>query len=384
MFIMTKYRLINIFLPLVLANFSYAEPVAGSNPDGYAIKEIPLAVTYKKVDAKVLISDSIINSAVAREFAVFASHRKVWILSKTGKIYFINPQRFLPHRFDWFDSICNAGDRIVISVSRYPEEQQQKESNKPMDSVHAGAKPAGLVIVSGKGVSFIEKFNVVYVGNVLRKVGKDQFSQLPSQTIPSIQSCFWNGKSLLIGSLGLEAVLDIKKRRAEVLDYDSNRGFNRISIAQIGGSRWVALGRGGNFGGCVSEITNNKKKFHCLEGFSTPDLQPDKIVGFNQRVFISSLAGVVEILNSQKLYKQYQITSDPSTMGVYELKAINNEIWGNRDDGWVKFDLNNREATVYQFADQDTSNVIYELNYFNNKWYVSNKDALFEITTSLN
>ena len=381
---MTNYRLINIFLLFILTNFAYAGSSSVPGTDGYSVNEIPLTVAYKKVEAKVLISDPIRNSAVTKEFAVFASSRKAWVLTKQGKLASIDPKKFLPHKFNWYGSVCNAGDQVVILVANYPEAESQLVREKPLGGFRSGPAPVGVMVVGRKGVKFIDKFSAVYTGAGIKNIGKGLFSQLPVEVMPYIQSCFWNGKTLLIGAPGLEAKLDLDRRRAEIEDYDLELSFNRTAIAQIGKSMWVSKDEGGISGGCVNERTKHKENAYCILGLKNNEIHVDQIMDYKKKLLVSSLAGVVEIVKPKKLYKHYQITSDQKTMGVYELKTLNNEIWGNRDDGWVKFDLNNGKATVYQFANQDTSNVIYELNYFNNKWYVSNNDALFEITAPLN
>lgn len=127
-------------------------------------------------------------------------------------------------------------------------------------------------------------------------------------------------------------------------------------------------------GGIRKLDRNGKSKIFIIlnDGY----VSADSIVRYGGRLLTSSLAGLVEIDEKKNAYIHYQLTKDKKTMAIYKLNIINKELWAVRDDGWVRFDLDHKLATLFRLGGEKASNNIRSMGCFEGNWYVGTDKEL--------
>lgn len=345
-----------------LANASFAD-------EKFNIQEVPLAVERKTVRHKKAIPGFVRKIIVAREYAAFVSDRTVWIKFHKKKPVPLSKLVSLPPGFDWYETACAVGEQLLISVGNYSEQQRLQDLETGRGGYVEGPRPVGMLIASfhPAEAALISLVNVEKQPSAAAKE-----SAVPEAIRPKFQSCFSNGKDLYLGEYGSLARLDLESMTAELLEFDAELMINRVSIWKEGGTLWYAADEGGAGGSWIEKLDVSgpaAKKISNYTLLNEGMTLPDSILRFKGRLLASSLAGVVEIDEANKMFIQYRLTNDPKTMRVYKLSVIGDQLWGLREDGWVRFDLDKKKAVHYRL-EGDGSNNIQSLGYFDGEWFV--------------
>ncbi len=153
--------------------------------------------------------------------------------------------------------------------------------------------------------------------------------------------------------------------------------FNRNAILYEDGRIWVSLDEGGSTGGCVEVIEDDNFEHICLLNLNNFEIHTNEIFLHNDKVYTSSLAGLVGIDREKRKFFHYPLGAKPREMRLYGARSEGGLIWGVRDDGFVSIDLANGEYTLYSLKNE--TNEIYGLLEFNDSLYISNAEKLFRI-----
>lgn len=339
-------------------------------------REVPLTVTHRVVSYEPVLRKPIRDIAQTQRFIAFSDHRDLWILQPGQPLSRLADRLHLPDGFDWYGTLCAAGDKLAASVGAYPEEQRRRELETPRGAYRGGPQPVGVLVFTENEARLVQEFPVDSVDPRVRL----PFGEPPPRQIrPWIQSCHWDGTALIVGAYGLLARLDLRSDSARLLDLDAELEFNRKAILAEKDALWVSLDEGGASGGCVEKLRGKEASRYCLLGYNNSELDPDAILKHQARLLTSSLAGIVEIDERAGAYVHYQLNSDRSQMRVFELAVIQDQLWAIREDGFVRFNLPFRAATHFRLEGEEISNDIHGLTYFNGIWYVATEDMLVAV-----
>ena len=124
-----------------------------------AIEEINLDVDTRYVTHSVVLGEPIVKSAIAKDYAVFASNRSLWV-TRDGKKFSAVDIKHGNKDDIWLGGLCMAGRKIVIAVSLYPEEQRQKELASALGAFRRGPQALGFMIFDGHSSRLVSNFKV--------------------------------------------------------------------------------------------------------------------------------------------------------------------------------------------------------------------------------
>ena len=369
--------LFSIIIGVVTISIAYA---SDNDP---AIKEIDLKVDTRYVTHSVVLAEPVVKSAATRNYAVFASNRSIW-LTEDGK-KFSTVEITEDYKDDiWLGDLCVAGDRVVIAVSLYPEDQRQKELASALGAFRRGPQALGVLIFDGSTTRMISKFKVSgasrQVHDDYKAMSADRKYSLPETVVPYIQSCHWDGKHLWIGDYGRLVKIDLEKDTAFLVENDMEMEFNRSAMMVNGNELWLLKDEGGAGGGCIDHIVSGKGREYCILGLNNNVVHVDAIINYKGRVLTSSLAGVVEIDVKKNRYAHYKLSPDKAKMRVYLIRQLDQQLWGLLEDGWISFDLQKNSAVKYRLAGKVISNDIYVLQRYKGELFISNGDALMTVS----
>lgn len=350
---------------LIFLGFVSVISVKSYSQQELPIQEISISVETTLVKHALVLPERIEYLAATDSMALFASNRSVWI-KKIGKSIVRMDNLFLPEECDWFQTAGSAGRNIILGVAGYKEEQRKKDLNTARGGFKAGPYPIGLILVQPDPlrVKLIKHFILL-----------DQDYLYDTLQIGYLESSYWDGNKLLIGTYGYLAEVDLENETASLIE-DDEFPINRIALLKENSAIWEVKDEGGAGGGWIEKhVRDNVLKYYPLN-LNSAVIYADAIIRYKNKILTSSLAGVVEIDEVNNRYIHYQLTTNPLTMRVYKLKTIDDCLWGLREDGWVKIDIEKNSAILYQFIDKTISNNIYGVIKFEEVWYVATENAL--------
>jgi hypothetical protein len=374
----TKYI---ILLPIIISLVNVSNASAGDNKP--AVVEIDLEVDTRYVTHSVVLGEPVVKSAIAKDYAVFASNRSLWV-TRDGKKFSTVDIKYGNKDDIWLGGLCVAGRKIVIAVSLYPEEQRQKELASALGAFRRGPQALGFMIFDGHSSRLVSNFKVTAASRQVHQdykaMSADGKYSLPESVVPYIQSCQWDGRHLWIGDYGSLLKINLENDTAILVENDIEMEFNRSAMMVKGKELWVLKDEGGAGGGCIDHIVSGKTREYCILGFNNNIVRVDSIIDYQGRVFTSSLAGVVEIDVNRNRYNHYKISPDKSKMRVYLIRQMDQHLWGLLEDGWISFNLRKSRAVKYRLSGKVVSNDIYVLQRYKGKLYVSNGNALMLVS----
>lgn len=200
-----RYCLLILLLPLPVM------VMADSLDEKFKTLEYSITTTSQEVNHKLVLDKAINKSAQTKNFIIFASNRELWIKKRNSKLVKLTIKNRVKHKFDWFVDMCASDERVFIQVSLYPEEQRVKENDSALGGFRKGPEAVGLLVVGQDKIDFVKEFKVVK--NYTKSPFKEESDWNIKSINPEIQSCVWEGKTLLIGAGGVLARLDIEKRQ---------------------------------------------------------------------------------------------------------------------------------------------------------------------------
>lgn len=344
--------------------------------DELKIIEIPLKVKHQNVSFKRLLSGPVYQIVSTPKFMAFNSNRNIWIKRSGENLKLLSDLVDVPQDCDWYQFMCFADNKLVISAGNYSEEQRKKDSEASLGGYIAGPRAEGIMIVevNPPKSKFVKEFKVVKNPTSASK----NLSEIPvpETIVLGMQSCLWDGENLYIGNHGFLTEVFLDANEAKLIEYDSGLiELNRKALFKEGETLWVAEDEGGLDGGGIKKLHRNKQtKFFRLLNY--PYTDPGSILRYKGLLLTSSLAGLVQINEKQNAYIHYQLTKDKKKMAIYNLVIINNELWAVRDDGWVKFDLTSKSAILYYLKGAGVSNNIQSIAYFEGDWFIGTDKEL--------
>jgi hypothetical protein len=356
------------FLGWVLLLFPYTARPAQND---FATIEVTLSTTAVPAQFEHVLSSRVSQIITAQRFAVLSSSRSAWVMRPGGKPVPLGKFAALPSGFDWYERGCAVGSRIVIGVGNYSKQQEQDEESKSRGDFVMGPEPFGVLVVNldPPKITLVTKFRVVSQSSAINA------EAVPKFVNPGFESCLWTGNELYVGDFGHLFRLDLSNKTADVIESDEMQ-MNRTSLWKDPDALWYT-GDSGAEGTWVSELKGDTERDYTPLNYYLS--MPDSILRFNGRLLISSLAGVTEIDTKNRKYYHYKLTNDKSKMAVFGLCAINGELWGTTDHGWVKFDLGRKAATIFRLEGPATSNKIEALGFFDGSWFVGTDKQLARI-----
>jgi hypothetical protein len=344
--------------------------------EAFEIEEVPLSVTHVDVKWESVLQAGIRRAVSTPGFAVFTDGRDAWIKRSGRDLVPLAEEYELPKGFDYYGRLGVAGEKVVASVGWYPEERLDSDKAAPGGGYRAGPDPMGLLVISPSNAEYVPYVEVTSAAYVPDSTDK---SPVPDTLLPSFQSCFWTGSRLLIGAYGYLASIDLFAKTAELIDFDGMSEINRMAIFKDGDAYWVSCHEGGAVGAWITKLAGSRFDRFCLLEFCNGDLYPDTYLRYKGKLLTSSMAGIVEIDEKNKKYVHYQLSDNRWYMASYDARIIDGELWAEKEDGLVRFDLDENAATIYHLAELDQDQYMYAAVYFDDAWYLAVSDELVVI-----
>jgi hypothetical protein len=340
---------------------------------------VPLSTEVVKVAAEKVLPSGVNQILVGKDYAIFKGNREIWIGYRGKPLKPLSSFATVPRPLNWYQSVCQAGDVLVIGVADYPEEQRRTELATAQGGFRAGPRPMGLLLVKLKPFSmeFVRKFRVTSVPESGQFVGlppEFAVSYRPGEEIePDLQSCWWDGKELLIGAYGYQASLDLTNKTARMLEEDG-LSFNRPSMLMRKQALWMVMDEGGAGGTSVSVSADNHSA-----SFDVPLATTYALLEHNGTVFAATSAGVAEIDEHKRKIRVYRISMTEDGSAVYALCSYKGELWGVADRGVARLNLDRKTATFVEYDAGLSSEPASVVANVYGDWCVGTADALLVV-----
>lgn len=325
----------------------------------YRVQEVRLAVKEKTRPFDLLLTEKIDQIVAARKFVAFRSGRELWVKLEDRPVRRLEQLVDLPSGFDWYEHACAAGDRLVVAVSLYPEEQRQRELQSAVGEFRGGPEEVGFVVVDFKRqprVRFLQSFRVTSHPS-------------PGVTL-GMQSCAWDGDHLYVGDYDHLARVDLDAGTADLLEEDEMLGYNRMALLKDGDSLWYSafldspwVGKWTPRGESSVEVPSEGEEV-------------DSFLKHRGRILASSTGGVLEIDEKRRTCIRYRLAEDPA---VYGLTLQRRKLLGVRDDGWVELDLSDRKAVRYRLEGAGADNRVLSIGWFDGDLYLGTVRGLVRV-----
>lgn len=352
-------------------------PAAGPAEDGpFRVQEVRLTVEEKTRPFDFLLAERIEQIVPARGFVAFRSGRTLWIKLAGRPVRTLDQLADLPSGFDWYENACAAGDRLVVAVSRYPEEQRLREERSGPGEFREGPRPAGYLVIDLRSprVTLLERFRVTSRPPLPRELESVPLEELglASHVTLGMQSCAWDGRSLFVGDSGTLARIDLAAGTADLLEEDL-LGVNRPALLKDGDELWYAASMDAPWMGKWTPDGGQSFSLLNQEGLET-----DSLLKHRGRLLASSPRGVVEIDEQRRTYVRYRL-SDEAGQAVHGLTLQQQHLLGARHDGWVELDLSRRRATRYRLTGPGADNRVLSIGFFDGDWYLGTASGLVRV-----
>ena len=358
-----------LLLALPALGSSASMPAAEISVDRpFRVQEVRLAVEEKTRPFDFLLGERIDQIVPARSFVAFRSGREIWVKREGRPVRTLDQLVDLPAGFDWYEHACAADDRLVVAVSRYPEEQRLQEELSADGEFRAGPEAAGFLVVDlGRRprATFLRSFQVV--SRPPLQEGEIAEPLAPEVTL-GMQSCAWDGDDLYVGDYGTLARIDLEAGTADLLEEDM-LGVNRPALVKDGDGLWYAAFLDSPWMGKWTP-----------KGASSLDLAEeaavDSLLKHRGRLLASSSEGVMEIDEKRRACVRYRFAEDPA---VYGLTLQHRRLLGARDDGWVELDLTGRKAIRYRLEGPGADNRVLSIGWFDGDLYLGTVSGLVRV-----
>ena len=337
----------------------------------FRVQEVRLTVKEKTRPFNLLLTEKIDQIVTAKRFVAFRAGRGLWVKLEDKPIRRLEQLVDLPSGFDWYEHACAAGDRLVVAVSVYPEEQRLHEEEVGMGGFRPGPQEAGFLVVDLRrqpSVRFLQSFRVTSrpepgLGEMDEPIVPDPEVKL------GMQSCAWDGDHLYVGDFGALARVDLDAGTADLLEEDM-LGINRTALVKDGRDLWYSA---------FADSPWMEK--WTPRGTSRLDLlneaaEADSLLKHRGRLLASTAAGVVEIDEKRRTYVRYSLADGPA---VYGLTLQRRKLLGVQDDGWVELDLSDREAVRYRLEGPGADNRVLSIGFFDGDWYLGTVSGLVKV-----
>jgi hypothetical protein len=333
----------------------------------FRIQEVRLTIQEKTRPFDFLLGEKIDQIVPARDFVAFRSGRELWVKMENRPVRTLDQLVDLPSGFDWYEHACAAGDRLVVAVSRYPEEQRLQEELSEIGEFRAGPESAGFLVVHlGRKprATFLESLEVV--SRPPLQPGEIE-EPMPEVTL-GMQSCAWDGDHLYVGDYGVLARVDLEAGTADLLEEDM-LGVNRPALVKDGDGLWYAAFMDSPWMGKWTP-----------EGVSSLGLEEgaavDSLLKHRGRLLASSSEGMMEIDEKRRSCVRYLLPDDPA---VYGLTLQHRKLLGVRDDGWVELDLSGKKAIHYRLEGPGADNRLLSVGWFDGDLYLGTVSGLVRV-----
>lgn len=349
----------------------------------FAIQEIVLEKATKSLSSKLVLEEQIIKLQIHGDTLLAFSRRAAWVSKDGLKFSKLDIFKDAPKDTDWINQVCTVKGISLISIASYPEELRLKEQSSALGAYRRGPKNRGLLVMKDGKVEFINEIHIHSYSEILLSSFEElprEIFQLPKtlEDAHVIQSCAYDDEQLIVAGYGFLAQVDINNFSAKLIEYESfGLELNRNAIYATKEEVWVSEDEGGSAGGCISAHYKDERQSFCLLNYNNNVIHTNAIFRHQDSIYTSSLAGLVKVDRQNKNFVHYKLSNDPKQMRLYDAQSIDNVIWGVKEDGFVKIEIDEAKYTLFNLNNE--SNDIYSLVEFKGAVYVSNDAKLFVI-----
>ena len=337
----------------------------------FRVQEVRLTVKEETRPFDLLLTEKIDQIVTAKRFVAFRSGRGVWVKLEDTPIRRLEQLVELPSGFDWYEHACAAGDRLVVAVSVYPEDQRLREEETGMGGFRPGPQEVGFLVVDLRrrpGVRLLRTLHVTSRPDP--GLGEENEPIVPDPDVTlGMQSCVWDGDDLYVGDYGALARVDLDAGTADLLEEDM-LAINRAALLKDGRDLWYSAYADSPWMG--KWTARGSSSFDLLnEG-----AEADSLLKHRGRLLASTPSGVVEIDEKRRTWVRYRFAD---AAAVYGLTLQRRKLLGARDDGWVELDLSGKKAVRYRLEGPGADNRVLSIGFFDGDWYLGTVSGLVKV-----
>lgn len=337
----------------------------------WTTKEIPLQAKRQTVRHHMAIAPVAKAQIIAgKGFVAFVGPRAVWV--KIGKSPATPLQQHikLPDDVDYFQAAV-ADDALRISVASYPQTQQAKESKLSPAAFIRGPQDKGVVTIRFAPAS-IEHTPNWPVSSA--PPGLDLAEPELQRYEGNIHAWFRTPQALYAAADGAILRFDKKGQAAYLWAEEMYTGFDALFVE--GQDIWVSA-QNENVNAIWRLRGSDIETFDL--GHPQEWLYTNTILRWRQKLLTASLAGLVQIDESRCRYVHFTTSKDKTQRRIYGLVELGGELWAAREDGYIRFDLAKRQATIFSL--RGVSNNAFAIGSYRGGLLVSTDEKVWGMPT---
>ncbi|MFA6464441.1 MAG: hypothetical protein WCT30_01715 [Desulfurivibrionaceae bacterium] len=252
----------------------------------------------------------------------------------------------LPREANWYGPVCAMGERFVIAVQDYPEEQLEKDSNAPRGSFVEGPTSPGFVLLSpAKADRYVPSLTVVsrppqdFTPNT-----EDPENALFSD---DVQSCAWDGTSLFIGSYGSVGKTNFAAGTIDLIEEDSEQTLSHLPLFIEKQALWFGLDEGGLGGASLVMRPFHGETKNFFIANSEDIVSFSALTRHEGRLITGTSHGLFQLDERSGHFQRLEFGEKYSGSRVTTLLSHKGFLWAFIGGEWLRIDLKKRKAVRY-------------------------------------
>lgn len=286
--------------------------------------------------------------------ALVNDHRHLWWLdAATLKLRPVEPA-IAADTTTWYGPACAYADGFVVAVSDYPEPQKDKEAETPRGGFRIGPAPKGLLIVGHSGrhrrLPSLAVRSHPPVPSYSSGKPEDALVVLPPTVFNDhIQSCAWQGDTLVLGAYGALGTADIELATIDLVQNDYGLEFNRTPLWIDTTGIWFGIDEGGLGGSELEHLPSSGEARHYSIGTQEEGniVAITALVRHRGRMVVGTTHGLFWLDEKGGTFRRFDFDRPYSAEMVTDLVSHQGFLWSFQGGQWLRIDTRKRNAVRY-------------------------------------
>lgn len=345
---MTRRRaytyLVGLGLTLLVPTTALAEKLAEIPSKTFRMSKQAISLSYlSDIEAREIVTNG--------DIALINSGRTISLLkANSGKLE-ERKVGVVANGSPWYGTTCAMKDGFVIALQDYPEDQRDKENSTPRGGFRAGPAPKGFAII---GPSSPDRHLSTLTVTSRPSPGPDNLPEDTRSKLFSdhVQSCWWDGKNMVIGSYGSLGKADFDQGTIDLMEEDEGLSFSRFPLLVEATAIFVGFDEGGMGGAWLVKMPAFGKRMN----FSIDTEEDFNVVSFSAlvrhqgKLVIGTSHGLFSLDERSGHFLRFDFGKRLSGLPVATLVSHKGFLWVFMGDEWLRVDVPKQKAVRYSDA----------------------------------
>ena len=250
----------------------------------------------------------------------------------------------------WYGPVCATKDSFVIALQDFPEDQRDQENSTPRGGYRAGPKPNGFVIM-GPGSSSPDRYLSTLTVTSRPPAGPDNVSEdtRSKQFSGHVQSCWWDGKKMVLGSYGSLGRADFDLGTIDLIEEDDGLAFSRFPLLVEASTLFVGVDEGGMGGTWLAKLPAFGKpmNFSIATDEDFDAVSFSALVRHQGKLIVGTSHGLFSLDEQSGHFLRFDFGKRLFGLPVTALVSHKGFLWVFMGEEWLRVDVPKHKAVRY-------------------------------------